>query len=81
MAQAGVLCAVIRGVLQENELRGVDVVEGLGSGPAAVSAVAGSHPPLVHLQLMGLVVFHLQVVADLPKVGELEPACLDAATA
>lgn len=81
VAQAGVPRAVVGGVLQKDELCGVDVVEGLSSGAAAVGAVASSHPPLVHLQLMRLVVFHLQVVANLPKVSELEPACLDAATA
>lgn len=81
VAQAGVPRAVVGRVLQEDELRGVDVVEGLRRGPAAVGAVAGSHPPLVHLQLVGLVVFYLQVVPDLPELGELEPAGLDAAAA
>lgn len=81
VAQAGVPCAVVRGVLQEDELRGMDVVESLGCGPAAVGAIAGSHPPLVHLQLVGLVIFYLQVVSDLTELGELEPAGLDAAAA
>lgn len=79
VAQAGVPGAVVGRVLQEDQLRGVDVVEGLCRGPAAVGAVAGSHPPLVHLQLVGLVVFYLQVVPDLAELGELEPAGLDAA--
>lgn len=79
VAQAGVPRAVVGRVLQEDELCGVDVVEGLCRGPAAVGAIAGSHPPLVHLQLVGLVVFYLQVVPDLAKLGELEPAGLDAA--
>lgn len=81
VAQAGIPRAVVRGVLQEDKLRGVDMVEGLCCGPAAVGAVAGSHPPLVHLQLVGLVVFHLEVVPDLSELGELEPARLDAAAA
>lgn len=81
VAQAGVPRAVVRGVLQEDELCGVDVVEGLCRGPAAVGAVAGSHPPLVHLQLVGLVVFHLEVVPNLSELSELEPARLDAAAA
>lgn len=81
VAQAGVPRAVVGGVLQEDELRGMDVMEGLCRGPAAVGAVAGSHAPLVHLQLVGLVVFDLQVVADLAELGQLQPAGLDAAAA
>lgn len=81
VAQAGVPGAVVGGVLQEDELRGVDVVEGLCRGPTAVSAVASSHAPLVHLQLVGLVVFDLQVVANLTELSELQPAGLDAAAA
>lgn len=81
VAQAGVPGAVVGGVLQEDELGGVDVVEGLGRGPAAVGAVTGPQAPLVHLQLVGLVVFDLQVVADLTELGELQPAGLDAAAA
>lgn len=81
VAQAGVPCAVVGRVLQEDEFGGVDMVEGLCCGPAAVSTVAGSHPPLVHLQLVGLVIFDLQVIPDLAEFGELEPAGLDAAAA
>lgn len=81
VAQAGVPRAVVGGVLQEDELRGMDVVEGLCRGPAAVGAVAGSHAPLVHLQLVGLVVFDLQVVADLAELSQLQPAGLDTAAA
>lgn len=81
VAQAGVPGAVVGGVLQEDELGGVDVVEGLGRGPAALGAVAGSQAPLVHLQLLRLVVLELQQVAHLAELCQLQPAGLDAAAA
>lgn len=80
-AQAGIAHAVVGRIFQEDQLCGQHVAEGLHCGPAAVSTVPGSHPPLVHLQLLGLVIFDFQIIPDFSKLGELEPTGLDAAAA
>ena len=77
--QALVLDAVIRGVLQVNELRPSDAPESVRYGSPVVRAVPGPHRPLVHLQFLRVFVLHLQVVAHLSEVGQLHPAGLDAA--
>ncbi|TNN29636.1 hypothetical protein EYF80_060218 [Liparis tanakae] len=78
-AQAGVPPAVVRGVLQVEELRLRDAAERVHHGAPVVRAVAGAHALSVHVQLLRLVVLAPQVVADLPEVGQLRPAGLDAA--
>lgn len=80
-SQAVVLEAVIRRILQINELRRRDALKGLDNGSSVVRAVSGPHGLLVHLQLLCLLVLHLKVVAHFSEVGQLHPACLDVAAA
>lgn len=79
--QALVFHAVIRRILQINELRPRDATEGLRDGSSAVCAVPIPNGPLVHLQLLCMVIFHFQIVADLSEISKLHPAGLDAAAA
>ena len=79
--QALVFHAVIRRILQINELCPRDAPEGLRDGPSVVCAVSIPHGPLVHLQLLCMVIFHFQIVADLSEISQLHPAGLDAAAA
>lgn len=78
-SQALVLGAVIRRIFQENELRLRDAPKSVRNGSSVVCAIASLRRFLVHLQLLGLFVLFLQVVAHLPEVGQLHPAGLDAA--
>lgn len=77
--QALVLDAVIRRILQVDELRPGNAPKRVRNGSSVVCAVPSSHGPLVHLQLLGDFILHLQVVAHLSEVGQLHPASLDAA--
>lgn len=77
--RALVLDAVIRGILQVNELRARDAPKGLRYGSSVVRAVSSPRRLLVHLQFLCVFVLHLQVVAHLPEVGQLHPAGLDGA--
>lgn len=77
--QALVLDAVIRGILQVNELRPRDAPESVRNGSSVVCAVPSPRRLLVHLQFLCMFVLHLQVVAYLSEVGQLHPAGLDAA--
>lgn len=79
--QALVFHAVIGRILQINELRPRDATEGLRDGSPVVRAVPIPHGPLVHLQLLCVLVFPFQIVTDLPEVSKLHPAGLDAAAA
>lgn len=79
--QALVFNAVIRGILQVNELRPRDAPESVRNGSSVICAVPIPHGPLVHLQLPRMVIFHFQIVADLSEVSKLHPAGLDAAAA
>ena len=76
-AQALVLDAVVRRILQVDELRRGDAAE--SAGPSVVSTVPSFDPPLVHLEFLRLVMLDLQVVADVSEVRQLHPAGLDAA--
>lgn len=67
--QAGVPPAVVRGVLQVDELRLSDAAEGVRDDAALVRAVAGSYALFVHVHFLGLAVLYLQVVADVSEVG------------
>ncbi len=67
--QALVLHAVIRGILQVNELGPSDAPKSVRNGSSVVCAVPGPHRPLVHLKFLRMVVLHLQVVAYLSEVG------------
>lgn len=78
-AQAEVLHAVVRRVLQVDELLACDGAEGVRDGAAVLRTVASSHTSLVHLQLLRLVVFYLQIVAHVPEVRQLHPAGLNVA--
>lgn len=79
--QALVFHAVIRRILQVNELRPRDAPESVRDGSSVVCAVAIPHGPLVHLQLLGVRIFDFQIVTDLSEVSKLHPARLDAAAA
>lgn len=79
--QALVFHAVIRRILQINEFRRRDATEGLRDGAFVVCDVPIPHGALVHLQLLCMVIFHFQIVADLCEFSELHPAGLDAAAA
>lgn len=79
VAEAPVPDAVVRGVLEENELRPRDVAEGVRNGASVIRAVASLQRPLVYFQLLGLRMLIFQVSAHLSEVGQLHPACLDAA--
>lgn len=78
---AVVLDAVIWGILQENELRPGDSSKPVSDGPPVVGAVPAPGRLLVHLQLLRLFVFLLQVVSNFSEVRQLHPAGLDAAAA
>lgn len=78
-AQAHVPPAVVRRVLQVDQLRLVDAAERVHDGTAAVRAVAGAHAPLFDVQLLGSIVLDLQVVANFSEVRQLRPARLHAA--
>lgn len=78
--QALVFHAVIRGILQVNELRPRDAPKCVCNGSSVVCAVPSSCGLLVHLQFLRMFVLHLQVVAYLSEVSQLHPASLDAAT-
>lgn len=79
--QALVFHAVIGRILQINELRPRDATEGLRDGSSVVCAVPIPHGPLVHLQLLCVLIFPFQIVTDLSEVSKLHPAGLDAAAA
>lgn len=79
--QALVLDAVIRGILQVNELCLGDAPERVRKGSSVVGTVASPRRLLVHLQLLCVFVLNFQVVAHLSEVGQLHPAGLDAAAA
>lgn len=74
-AQADVSGAVVRRVLQEDQFPHKQRAE----GPRTFCAVPSSHPPLVHIHLLSLVIFHLQVISNLSKACKLKPASLEAA--
>lgn len=78
--QAAVPAAVVRGVLQVDQLRLLDPAQRVHDGPAAVRAVARAYALLVDVQLLRLAVFELQVVANFSEVRQLGPAGLHAAT-
>lgn len=78
-SHALVLDAVVRGVLQVNQLCPGDAAKSLRYGTSVVRAVSSPRRLLVHLQFLGVFVLHLQVVAYLSEVGQLHPAGLDAA--
>ena len=75
-AQGAVLQAVVRRVLQVDQLLAGNGAEGLSNGPPAGCAVPGP-PEEVHLE--GPVVLLLQVVAHLPELWQLQPAGLSGA--
>ena len=66
--QAGVPPAVVRGVLQVDELRRGDAAERVHDGSSVVRAVPRPHALLVDVQFLGLAVLDLQVVADLSEI-------------
>lgn len=74
--QGAVFQTVVRGVLQVDQLLAGDGAEGLGDGPPAGGAVPG---PSQEVHLQGPVVLLFQVVAHLPKLGQLQPAGLSGA--
>lgn len=74
-----VLDAVIRRIFLVDELRPRNALKRVRNSFSVVCAVPSSHGPLVHLQLLGVFILHLQVVAHLSEVGQLHPASLDAA--
>lgn len=75
-AQGAVLQAVVRRVLQVDQLLARDGPEGLGDGPPAGGAVPG---PSQEVHLQGSVVLLFQIVAHLPELGQLQPAGLGGA--
>lgn len=79
--QALIFHAVIRGILQVDELGPRDAPESVRDGSSVVCAVPIPHGPLVHFQLSRVVIFLFQTVADLSEVSKLHPAGLDAAAA
>lgn len=76
--QALVFDAVIRGVLQVNELCPRDAPKSVRNGSSVVCTVPSPCRLLVHLQFLCMLVLHLQVVAYFSEVGKLHPAGLDA---
>lgn len=78
-SQALVFHAVVWRILQINELRFSYAPESVRYGASVLRAVPCPHRLLVHVQLLGVLVLHLQVVAHLSEVGQLHPAGLDAA--
>lgn len=78
-SQALVLDAVIRRILQVNELRSGDAPKSVRDGSSVVCAVPCPRRLLVHLQFLSIFVLHLEVVAHFSEVGQLHPTGLDAA--
>lgn len=74
--EGAVFQAVVRGVLQVDQLLAGDGAEGLGDGPPAGGTVSGTSQE-VHLQ--GPVVLLFQIVAHLAELGQLQPAGLSGA--
>ena len=77
--QGNVLLAVVRRVLQVDELRPGDVPERVRDGASVVRAVRRAHALFIHLQFLGPVVFVFEVEPHVPEVGQLRPARFDAA--
>lgn len=77
--QAAVRPAVVRRVLHVDELCRGDAAESVRDGAAVVRAVASSHALFVDVQLLGLAVLDLQVVANFSEIRQLRPAGLDTA--
>lgn len=77
--QAAVRPAVIRGILQVDELCRGDAAERVRGGSSVVRAVASPHALFVDVQFLGLMMLELQVVADFSEIRQLRPAGLDAA--
>lgn len=71
--------AIVRRILQVNELRPGNAAKSVRDGSSSVRAVPGPRRLLVHLQFLCLLVLRLQIVPNLPEVGQLHPAGLDAA--
>lgn len=78
-SQTLVFDAVIRGILQINELRPSDASKSVCDGSSVICAVPSPRRLLVHLQFLCMVVLDLQVVSYLSEIGQLHPAGLDAA--
>lgn len=74
-AQAGVRPAVVRRLLQVDELRLGDASQRVHDGALVVRAVE----LFVQVQLLGFVVLGFQVVSDLSEIGQLRPAGSNAA--
>lgn len=66
--QARVLPAVVRRVLQVDELRFGDAAERVHDGTSVVRAVASPHALFVGVQLLGLAVLDLQVAANFSEI-------------
>lgn len=77
--QAGVFDAVVRRVLQEDQIRGSNSTKGLVDGSPALCAVSCSHSLLVCLQLLRFIILGFQVVSNFSEICQLEPAGLDVA--
>lgn len=76
-SKAQVFRAVIRGILQIDELRARDTTERVrNSATAVVGAVPCAHAPFVQLKFVRLVVLYFQVIAHLAELGQLHPARL-----
>lgn len=78
--EAQVFGTIIRRILQIYELCLGDGAERVCHGHAVVCAVARAHSSLVHLEFLGLIVLHFQVIANLTEIRKLHPACLHCAT-
>lgn len=74
--EAQVLGAIIRRILQIYELCPGDGAESVCHGHAVVRGVARAHSSLVHFELLGLIVLHFQVIANLTEIRKLHPTRL-----
>lgn len=66
--QAYVLLAVVRGVLQVDELCRRDAAQCVHDGALSVSAVTSTHALLFDVQFLGLTVFDFQIVSDFSEI-------------
>lgn len=78
-AHADVPCAVVGRVLKVDKFSARDATKCVRDRTTVISAVAGSHTPLIHLEHLRLIVLHLQVVSHIPELRELHPTSLHAA--
>lgn len=77
--RAGVPPAVVRRVLQVDELCLGDAAERVHDGTSVVRAVASPHTLFIDVQFLGLAVLGFQIVANFSEIGQLCPTGLDTA--